>query len=54
MINRALHLTYKNNKIWTDEKKASPGIAKNLLKGIINEPKKLIKTPYIGKEEDLL
>ena len=24
------------------------------MKGIINEPKKLIKTPYIGQEEELL
>ena len=29
------------------EKKASPRIAKKLLKGIINEPKKLIKTPIL-------
>ena len=36
------------------EKKASPGVAKKLLKGIINEPKKLIKTPQIGQEEELL
>lgn len=36
------------------EKKASPQIAKKLLKGIINEPKKLIKTPLIGQEEELL
>ncbi len=36
------------------EKKASPGIAKKLVKGIINEPKKLIKTPHIGQEEELL
>ncbi|MEH6682706.1 MAG: type II toxin-antitoxin system RelE/ParE family toxin [Sediminicola sp.] len=35
------------------EKNASPGIAKKLLKGIINEPKKLIKTPQIGQEEEL-
>ncbi|MFA5299051.1 MAG: type II toxin-antitoxin system RelE/ParE family toxin [Lutibacter sp.] len=33
------------------EKKASLSIAKKLLKGIINEPKKLIKTPHIGQEE---
>lgn len=33
---------------------ASTRIAKNLVKGIINEPKKLIKTPYIGQEEELL
>lgn len=36
------------------EKKASSGIAKKLLKGIINEPEKLIKTPHIGQEEELL
>ena len=36
------------------EKKASPDVAKKLLKGIINEPKKLIKTPQIGQEEELL
>ncbi len=36
------------------EKKASSRIAKRLVKGIINEPKKLIKTPHIGQEEELL
>lgn len=36
------------------QKKAGPGIAKKLLKGIINEPTKLIKTPHIGQEEELL
>ena len=36
------------------ENKASLRIAKKLLKGIINEPKKLIKTPLIGQEEELL
>jgi plasmid stabilization system protein ParE len=36
------------------EKKASTRIAKKLLKEIIKEPKKLIKTPYIGQEEELL
>jgi len=36
------------------EKKASPRIAKKLVRGIINEPKKLIKTPQIGQEEELL
>ena len=36
------------------EKKASSRIAKKLVKGIINAPKKLIKTPHIGQEEDLL
>ncbi len=33
---------------------ASSRIAKKLLTGIINEPKKLIKNPYIGQEETLL
>ena len=36
------------------KKEASTRIAKKLLKGIINEPKKLIKTPFIGQEEELL
>jgi len=36
------------------EKNASPKIAKKLLKELINEPKKLIKTPLIGQEEELL
>jgi toxin ParE1/3/4 len=36
------------------EKKSSPRVAKKLLKGIINEPKKLIKSPLIGQEEELL
>tara|TARA_R110002124_G_C8681428_1_gene492149 strand:+ start:324 stop:641 length:318 start_codon:yes stop_codon:yes gene_type:complete len=36
------------------EKNASPRVAKKLVKGIINEPKKLIKTPLIGQEEELL
>jgi len=36
------------------KKKASPIIAKRLLKGIINETKKLIKTPQIGQEEEIL
>ena len=36
------------------EKEAGSRIAKKLLKGIINEPKKLIKTPHIGQEEELL
>ncbi|MDP2685746.1 MAG: type II toxin-antitoxin system RelE/ParE family toxin [Aequorivita sp.] len=36
------------------EKKASSKIAKKLLKGIINESKKLVKTPQIGQEEELL
>lgn len=36
------------------ERKASSRIAKRLVKGIINEPKKLIKTPYLGQEEELL
>jgi len=36
------------------EKKASPRIAKKLVKGIIDEPKRLINTPQIGQEEELL
>lgn len=36
------------------EKEAGSKIAKKLMKGIINEPKKLIKTPHIGQEEALL
>ena len=36
------------------KKEAGTRIAKKLVKGIINEPKKLIKTPYIGQEEELL
>jgi toxin ParE1/3/4 len=36
------------------EKKASQEVAKKLVRGIISEPKKLIKTPLIGQEEELL
>lgn len=36
------------------ENKAGSRIAKSLIKGIINEPKKLLKTAYIGQEESLL
>ena len=36
------------------EKKASTEVAKKLVKGIINEPKKLIKSPLIGQKEELL
>jgi plasmid stabilization system protein ParE len=36
------------------EKKASTKIAKKLVHGIINESKKLIKSPLIGQEEELL
>ena len=36
------------------EKKASSKVATKLVKGIINEPKKLIKSPFIGQEEELL
>ena len=36
------------------KKEASTSIAKKLLKGIINEPKKLINAPLIGQEEELL
>ena len=35
-------------------KKPSARIAKKLVKEIINEPKKLIKTPHIGQVEELL
>lgn len=36
------------------KKEAGTRITKKLVKGIINEPKKLIKTPFIGQEEELL
>jgi len=36
------------------EKKANPRVAKKLIKGIIDEPKKLIKAALIGQEEELL
>jgi len=36
------------------EKKANSKIAKKLVKGIINEPQKLIKSPLIGQGEELL
>ena len=36
------------------EKKVSSRVATKLVKGIINEPKKLIKAPFIGQEEELL
>ena len=36
------------------QKKANHRIAKKLLKGIINEPKKLVNAPLIGQEEVLL
>lgn len=36
------------------KKQASLQTAKKLLNGIINEPEKLIKTPLIGQEEELL
>ncbi len=36
------------------KKKASPKVAKKLVREIINEPKKLIKAPQIGQEEELL
>ena len=36
------------------EKKASTKVAKKLVRGIINESKKLIKSPLIGQEEELL
>jgi len=34
--------------------KASTKVAKKLVRGIINEPKKLIKSPLIGQKEELL
>lgn len=36
------------------EKKAGSSVAKKLLKDIINEPSKLINSPQIGQEEELL
>lgn len=36
------------------EKKANAQIAKKLLRGIIKESNKLIKTPLIGQKEELL
>jgi len=36
------------------KKEASLRVAKKLLKDIINEPKKLIHSPEIGQEEELL
>jgi toxin ParE1/3/4 len=36
------------------QQKAGSRVAAKLLKGIIEEPNKLIKTPFIGQEEELL
>ena len=36
------------------EKRESTSVAKKLVSGIINESKKLIKSPLIGQEEELL
>ena len=36
------------------KKKVSTKVAKKLVRGIINEPKKLIKSPLIGQKEELL
>ena len=36
------------------EKKASSTVATKLVKDIIKEPKKLIKSPFLGQEEELL
>lgn len=36
------------------ENKVSSRVAKKLLKGIISEPKKLLKASFIGQEEELL
>ena len=43
------------DKIYTYyEKKANVETARELVKGIVNEPQKLIKSPFIGQVEDLL
>ncbi len=36
------------------DKEVSSKVAKNLVKGIINEPKKLLKAIFIGQKEELL
>ncbi len=36
------------------EKEVSSRVATKLIKGIINETKKLIKAPFIGQEEEML
>ena len=36
------------------KRKASAGVATNLVRGIINAPKRLIKAPDIGQKEELL
>lgn len=36
------------------EKETSFNVAKKLVQGIINEPNKLIESPYIGQVEELL
>lgn len=36
------------------KKEASIKVAKKLLNGIINEPNKLIESPYLGQKEELL
>ena len=36
------------------EKRAGTKVAKRLVKEIINEPKKLVKSPLIGQKEELL
>lgn len=36
------------------EKKAGSRVATTLVRGIINEPQKLMKSPLIGQEEELL
>ena len=36
------------------KKEAGERVAKNLVRGIISAPKRLIETPYIGQEEELL
>lgn len=36
------------------EKEVNSRVATKLIKGIINETKKLIKAPFIGQEEEML
>ena len=36
------------------KRRLEPGLLKKLVKGIINEPKKLLQSPLMGQEEELL
>ena len=36
------------------EQKASSGVARKLINGIIKEPEKLLQVPYAGQEEEIL